>query len=106
MKSINATSTRVLIQLKLEAGVPNNFEFCEARLPLPSRRIASIDGSPTSGTLAVASSRREVVWTLGHKWKSREIAAPATITFEAEDAATAANEGADDEKGVEVRDWV
>jgi hypothetical protein len=31
-----------------------------------------------------------VVWSLGHKWKSREIAAPATIVFEPEDDVSSA----------------
>jgi len=81
MKAINGQSTRILIQLKLEEGLPNAFEYCEARLPFQGRVIESIDGSPNSGAVAVAPSGREVVWNLGHKWKSREVAAPVTVTF-------------------------
>eukprot|EP00038_Savillea_parva_P022138 m.36945 g.36945 ORF g.36945 m.36945 type:complete len:488 (-) comp5456_c0_seq1:165-1628(-) len=90
MKALNRKSTRILIQLKLEDGLPNTFEFCDVRLPFPGRLIDSIDGSPTSGALSVSPSGGEVVWNLGHKWKTREIAAPLTVTFKSTTASDAA----------------
>ena len=63
MKAINENSTRILVQLKLEEGLPNQFDFCEARVPFQGRTVASIDGTPTSGSLAVSpSGRLPVTW--------------------------------------------
>ena len=45
--------------------------------------VVVVLGAQTSGVMAVSANRREITWNLGTRWKSREVAAPATIHFEA-----------------------
>eukprot|EP00041_Stephanoeca_diplocostata_P038400 m.1512200 g.1512200 ORF g.1512200 m.1512200 type:complete len:327 (+) comp25213_c0_seq5:1216-2196(+) len=81
MKTIRKQTVRLLIQLKLDDEVPNNFDFCEVVLPLRRGKIVSVDAQPTSGAMSLSGGGHGLTWTLGQKWKTREVACPATVRF-------------------------
>jgi len=85
MKSGEAGQIKILVQLKLDEAVHNEFEYCEVHIPLPNRgRIASVQASPTLGSVRIEDNRAGLVWDIGQRISTRnlEVALPATIFFD------------------------
>lgn len=86
MKESSSNEVKILVQLKLDEEVNNDFEYCHVDIPFPNRgKIISLDALPTAGTVTVNPSRENALrWNIGNKFTSRnlEVALPATICFE------------------------
>ena len=85
MKEVNPTQVKVLVQIKLQEEVNNDFEYCEIEIPFPNRPpIVHVDLQPTAGTIEIKRNRPNVVvWNIGQKFTARnlEAACPGTVTF-------------------------
>ncbi|XP_027330821.1 AP-5 complex subunit mu isoform X2 [Abrus precatorius] len=75
-----------LFKLHLMEGykAPLTMEFCTVTMPFPRRRIVSLDGTPSVGT--VSTSERSVEWKIvtsgrGLTGKSIEVTFPGTVKF-------------------------
>ncbi|KAK7264554.1 hypothetical protein RJT34_32163 [Clitoria ternatea] len=75
-----------LFKLHLMEGYksPLTMEFCNVTMPFPRRRIVSLDGTPSVGT--VSTSERSVEWKIvisgrGLTGKSIEVTFPGTVKF-------------------------
>lgn len=75
-----------LFKLRLMEGYksPLTMEFCTVTMPFPRRRIVSLDGTPSMGT--VSTSEHSVEWKIvtsgrGLTGKSIEVTFPGTIKF-------------------------
>lgn len=85
MKQIAPDAVKLLVQLKLDVAVNNQFAYCDALLPFPSfGGIARYDAAPTVGTLQIKENHT-LYWRIGQKFPTRnlEVAMPATIYFSA-----------------------
>jgi AP-5 complex subunit mu-1 len=89
MKEAVDGEVQILVQLKLNEEVNNEFEYCELEIPFPNKgKIASIDSTPTAGTVTVHPERKNsLLWNIGTKFTHRnlEVALPASVYFEAGD---------------------
>lgn len=80
-------TVQILVQLKLNEMVRNNFEYCEVRLPFfhrgPIQRIDNVSPTYISSALSVLPDKRTVVWSIGQKFPSKgmEVSLQATILF-------------------------
>eukprot|EP01133_Synstelium_polycarpum_P007976 gene7976-9371_t len=84
MKQMPGNVVKLLVQLKLNADMTNNFEYCVMRLPFKNRgNIILVNASPTTGTIHIDPSLRALVWNIGQKFSGRnlEVALPAEVTF-------------------------
>ncbi|KAG0466819.1 hypothetical protein HPP92_017803 [Vanilla planifolia] len=75
-----------LFKIKLMEGykAPLSMEFCTVTMPFPRRRIASFDGNPSMGTIAMTEHSIEwkiVISGRGITGKSIEATFPGTIKF-------------------------
>lgn len=53
MKEMSSSCVKLLVQLKLHATFPNQFEYCSVTLPFFNRgHIANHEGTPTSGSIS------------------------------------------------------
>ncbi|KAL2339117.1 hypothetical protein Fmac_013563 [Flemingia macrophylla] len=75
-----------LFKLHLMEGykAPSTMEFCTVTMPFPRRRIVSLDGTPSVGT--VSTSEHSVEWKIvtsgrGLTGKSIEVTFPGTVKF-------------------------
>ncbi|KAF7201867.1 AP-5 complex subunit mu-1 [Nothobranchius furzeri] len=74
---------RLTASLKLHETVKNNFEYCEAHLPLFNRnQMGGADVKVSFGQVDVSKEKNLLVWALGQKFpKSREVSLEAKINF-------------------------
>jgi len=89
MKEISNTETKVLIQLKLDENINNQFNYCRLIIPFSKRkRISNVHEAVTTGTIFVREDRTAIIWDIGQKFtgRNREVAfGPATVMFEEEE---------------------
>jgi len=84
MKEISPTEVKLLLQLKLEEYVKNEFEYCRVILPFFNHGIIeNTSAANTAGDLTIREDKKALVWDIGSKFTSRnrEVALPATIYF-------------------------
>lgn len=81
MKEISRDSVQILVQLKLDEDMKNEFEYCDCIIPfkhmIKSHKIATV-----IGTLAIGYDKRSLVWRIGNKFKTMELSLPGRIYFE------------------------
>ncbi|XP_064403665.1 AP-5 complex subunit mu-1-like [Halichondria panicea] len=81
------SSVRLLVQLKLNEGVKNYFEFCEVHIPFFNRgvieRLDSIVPSNLAASLALSKDNKSIVWAIGQRFPVRglELSLQATVHF-------------------------
>jgi hypothetical protein len=82
MKPVSSREAKLLIQMKLNDRLPNNFEFCNVVLPFHSS-IESFEVSPTEGLVKKRADGKALVWDLGTAIQGRklECALPVTVKF-------------------------
>ncbi|XP_033109120.1 AP-5 complex subunit mu-1-like isoform X2 [Anneissia japonica] len=77
-------SVNILVQLKLNSAVKNNFEYCEVQFPFFNRGIIqNIDAQQNVGSIIISGDKRRIGWNIGQKFPSRslEVSLQATIKF-------------------------
>lgn len=73
-----------LLQLKLQAGVPNAFQSLEVRVPFFNRGcIKKSSLTPSCGSVSVARDRSSLIWAVGQKFpsSSQEVSLTGTVHF-------------------------
>ena len=83
MKLVAAKEAKLLIQIKLNEKVTNNFEYCSIVIPFDGiGKVESFEVSPTEGTVKKANET-DIVWELGNAISGRklECALPMSVTF-------------------------
>ncbi|XP_065183404.1 AP-5 complex subunit mu-1-like [Sycon ciliatum] len=89
-------TVKLLVQLKLAAGVKNSFDFCELRLPFFNRPpVSNVEFLPRTAQVAISPNQRTLIWTIGQKFPSRslEVSLNATVTFQDDVAGAGADGG-------------
>jgi len=84
MKEISPTEVKLLLQLKLEESVRNEFEYCRVILPFFNHgTIENVAAANTAGELVVREDKKAIIWDIGTKFTARnkEVALPATLHF-------------------------
>eukprot|EP01113_Clastostelium_recurvatum_P001046 TRINITY_DN10444_c0_g1_i5.p1 TRINITY_DN10444_c0_g1~~TRINITY_DN10444_c0_g1_i5.p1 ORF type:complete len:372 (-),score=2.77 TRINITY_DN10444_c0_g1_i5:12-1127(-) len=87
MKEISPNVVKILVQLKLDGDINNQFEYCVMHIPFKGRGlISTVQMSPTAGSVALDPSHTMLVWNIGQKFTGRnlEVALPAEISFNGE----------------------
>jgi len=85
MKEIPDNGVKLLVQLKLDEDINNNFEYCQLLIPFRNRgNIVNVLMSPTAGSVSIAPNHRALLWNIGQKFTGRhlEVALPAEIYFD------------------------
>lgn len=85
-------SVTLLIQLKLNDNVKNNFEYCEVHIPFfnrgPVEKIEDVSMSPSSMSpvLTLSPDKKKLVWNIGQKFPARtpEVSLQATVSFQSD----------------------
>ncbi|XP_077528988.1 AP-5 complex subunit mu-1-like [Haemaphysalis longicornis] len=73
-----------LLQLKLQAGVPNAFQSLEVRVPFFNRGcIKKSSLTPSCGSVSVARDKCSLIWAVGQKFpaSSQEVSLTGTVHF-------------------------
>ncbi len=68
MKEIQQTEIKVLVQLKLNQHLVNNFEYFDVSLPFAHRSqmiTSSMDATPTTGSVTIEKEKRRMLWRIG-----------------------------------------
>jgi len=84
MKEISPTEVKLLLQIKLEEYVKNEFEYCRVILPFFNHgNIENVSATVTTGEYTVREDKKAIVWDIGTKFtnKNKEVALPATVHF-------------------------
>eukprot|EP01130_Rhizamoeba_saxonica_P001075 TRINITY_DN1094_c0_g1_i1.p1 TRINITY_DN1094_c0_g1~~TRINITY_DN1094_c0_g1_i1.p1 ORF type:complete len:323 (+),score=68.83 TRINITY_DN1094_c0_g1_i1:439-1407(+) len=73
---------QVLLQLKLNTDIPNNFQYCRISIPF-SREIASIVPTHSEGNVKVNEENDGLVWDIGQRFvgRRREASLPVIVNF-------------------------
>lgn len=81
----NMDTVEVLVQLKLEKTVSNNFEYCNVYIPFPNKNSISDFKlmQSTVGQVSKSNSAHALLWKLGNKFKTKnlEVVLAAKIYF-------------------------
>eukprot|EP01105_Mastigella_eilhardi_P011103 TRINITY_DN2564_c0_g1_i1.p1 TRINITY_DN2564_c0_g1~~TRINITY_DN2564_c0_g1_i1.p1 ORF type:complete len:811 (+),score=142.11 TRINITY_DN2564_c0_g1_i1:267-2699(+) len=103
---VHGAEVGIVVQLRLEPGVPNAFAFCEAHIPLKvkGRRIASCDAAPSAGNVSITNSRT-LVWNIGQKFPGQEVSLHATLLLTPAAAGAATANGVVPRLAYEPPDW-
>jgi AP-5 complex subunit mu-1 len=84
MKEISKTEVKLLLQLKLDDYVLNQFQYCRVIVPFFNHGlIDTFSAVNTAGELTIREDKKALIWDIGTKWTSRnkEVALPASIFF-------------------------
>jgi len=84
MKEIRETEVKLLLQLKLEEYVRNDFDYCRVVIPFFNRGIIeNVVSGNTTGELIIRDDKTALIWNIGSKWTARnkEVALRASVIF-------------------------
>ncbi len=68
-------AVEMVIQLKLDKSVSNNFEYCNVYIPFPNKRAISDFklSQPTVGQVTKSNSAHALIWKIGNKFKTKDL---------------------------------
>ncbi|KAG2394267.1 hypothetical protein C9374_004031 [Naegleria lovaniensis] len=81
MRELADNKVEFLLQLGIDS-VDSQFEYCNVIIPFPNRtEVTDISYQAVQGQLTKGKGKNNLVWTIGNKWKTKELSLSGTLTF-------------------------
>lgn len=85
MRELADNKVEFLLQLGIDS-VDCQFEYCNVIIPFPNRtEVTDISYQAVQGQLTKGKGKNNLVWTIGNKWKTKELSLSGTLTFNQSD---------------------